>query len=1335
MDHTATFEEPLKLVVAGQGVDAMDEARDRAETRLTDELNEGGRFRHIINNIWKGNVAREFYRQRYIHEAKRAIDESGDIHLYQGPEQARIEAKMATLERFQSEDDELIHTEAGERREVRTANDELSTHFKDILRRYFDDSDDSISNEDALIEERTRFLQEYRQYSDNEAFGKGTVVIDNLTDIARAIAGKLEHGASLDHVLENMQVISGETREGVRTEAKHNKVDKIIEKLSSSPASLLVNETVLITGVTVAATIARLGSRSIVGAVTKTIAPGIAAGAWAGLRENKIVKDERAQHAREIARGEDIDVTTKRRAEMEATRYETVSAPDLERTLRVVGDNEALKAGGKDALQVALDSLAAVEARIRLSDQRHIDLISYTDSVTVGRERTDLDVARSEVRRTLDGHLTDELRDELGIDRAISLKDHIRQQADTFVDGIEQDMSAKDKAFKSLRMRRVASAAAIGSITGIVGGLVAQETLAAFDPTRAGLLEQIWGAKNVTINGEQHQTILEGLAHGDHQVIHTGPSHQFDTHAFGSTGEMSITDDHAIIDNKDGTISLLDPNKHVTLANVPIDANGNLPASSLKELHAAGMNVVDTSFDKQVTVTTNQQVSVDQYVQNHIAEATKVKRDIWYANDTQHVYDKNELGLHWGGNGGLAPNGYEMNVSNMTTGGSYEGSQSANWQQVAAEGNMKLAVSASLGTQSEVFMVDVAPDGSVNIPAGSPASQFFQNVNGHAVFTGAYAEAVQTTGADADGVTHMRPLATLVGNRSQTSVMDQVTTTTTEHHAQYTITTNGYDTTINNFTEVAPVIPLTARRPLERNRTENTEGMYGYNAEGWESQRRRWSDTRMPELQQNPNAHIQTGEALNFYENQQRDNRGQAYVDEIDRRIDSSAELQAINDTTRAMIVMPVAAVAESENIYRALSFYDLQDEEAKKQTVITLNLNWTQAAENDPDLRAKVDQTLAEVERARQDFPDLQIASFTTIFDDRPVYGEVIKSLYDTAAFAVQRAERTGAIDPDQDILLITNDADPLGMHRHYLKNYIEAVEEHKDSDAFIGTIRWDTESARDYPGYHVSQLFMQAMNIATTRTTQHSIAPTTIGPNSAFRVSMYAAVGGCDAEMGVGADSDLGRRVLAARGYVPTPRGTGYQSSTKIEGDGYGYDHPIIRQVIGADIDSDGSRLLNGGYRNGRWLAAAWDNFDAGETRAGAGVKAELIEPENVVTEFPVVQHRIEDQISKFITEWYPDQGVASFTLSMLFPDAVSASGITNAWQLRRTSKGYRFSFTQTGAERLRNSLMRDAQGRFDPVANRLKRRLYGSMNAATAKRPMSVEAPLVRPSENAV
>lgn len=801
--------DPINLVIVDQSRDALDAARDQADRRLSEEPVEGSGFRKFINGIWKGNIARDYYRQKYTNQALREIKANQDTLYYESPEDNRSQAKEATINRFLDGREELIHNTAGEKREIQSDNSELVTETKELIRRYCSGE----LNDETLKEERTRVLDAYRDKHGKDSLGDGVVTVDNMIEVAQAVSGAIENGESIDNVLNNLQVIIGEARTSVRTEARRSAVDKAIDSLSRTKVGSLVGPEVVATAVTTVASILKLGSHSVVGAITKTILPGVAAGAWAGLRENRRTKDEYTQHSRDMAMGKEFDDGATRRSEMEKVRYDSISAVYLTENLRSVIGGEKLDAGGNTALKDALQVLAAVETRIHLSDSRKIDLISFTNPADIGSERMALDIAVAEAKVALNGRLTDDVRKELGFSESASIGDVLKSQSDEFMGIIESDISAKDKAFNKLKARRVAKSVAIGVATGLTIGLLSQEVIAAVDPTRTGLIEQLWGAHNIPSTGDiEHQTVMHGLFAGNETTIHTGPSSEYISHAFGASGEISVSNDHNIVDNGNGTFSLVGANGHVGAENIPINSDGSLPQSSIDQLHKLGMVVNDKSFNIESAAAHTQQVSASDYVMNHPNETTHITRDLWYDNDTT-IADRNELRLQWGGNDGINDTGYQLDTSTMAADGSYHGIQSVDWNHAAQGGELKLAISATTDTQNHVFMVDIGPDGKVNIPAGSPAAQFFSNENGHAVFHGAYAEVVQTGNVDANGVEHIRPLATLVGDKKPGLITENVAGII--HHPSYEIITPGYDTIHENFTEMAPVIPVDSRKSLE----------------------------------------------------------------------------------------------------------------------------------------------------------------------------------------------------------------------------------------------------------------------------------------------------------------------------------------------------------------------------------------------------------------------------------------------------------------------------------------------------------------------------------------
>ncbi len=1351
--HLRADDEALKFVLVDQSHDAINEARDLADARLDQELGEGGRFKKFVNGIWKGNIAKDYYRQKYIHQELDTMREANDV-LAASPAERRIRATKATIDRFQSEYDELIHTNAGEHREVQTEDSALATGIKKIVR---DFAYGELSAQ-SLQEERTRLLNEYRATHGAEAAGKGLVTTDNLLDIARAVVGMVEHTESLDRaskidaIVDNMQVVTGEARNGVRTEARYNKVDKVIEKLADKKITSLITPGTLAVGVAAAGSIARLGSHSVIGAVTKTLLPGAAAAAWAGLRENRRVKDERTQHAREMATGGQFDSEhDKRRIEMEKTRYETIAALDLIGHLQTVGDEETLDNGGNDALQVALDALAAVQARVDLSDGKKLDLISYSSKTDVGEERMMLDLARREARLAVEARLTDEARQALGLSPQASVNGLITQRSllvsRVFVEG-EGGMNERDKAFAKLKAKRVTNAVAVGAVTGIVGGLVVQEAVAAIDPSRFGLIDAIRGdAALAQPDGSVHQTILAGALRGDESIVHTDASTTYESYETATNGSIELSDDHELITNEDGTIDLKDANGHVSVEGLVVDGNGTFDQASLDKLDAAGMVVEDHSFDQDVTTTTTQTVSTEQYLANHAAESTHVTRDFWYDNDTPAPnYDENELRVYRGGSDaapGIVEGGYQYTVAGMHADGSWQGGERVDWNQAAASGNLFVAVSGTYDSQGNPFMIPIGPNGEVNIPADSPAGQFFANENNSVAFNGAYMEIVQTAGVDAEGTVHIRPLATLVGDTSVHEVNDTVTTVTTEHHAEYTITTDGYDTTQENFTEMAPITPIASRRSMEALATPETPGGVEqpsyHGGERGAAYRARVIEESSPRIQAGGEAVLKPREELDWFHDNLARRMGEEYVRDVTAFVQNNPELSRMSNETETIVTMPVGGAFESETIYSTLATFALQDKEALAKTTLLLNVNWYDTAVDDPDSLAAIQKTIAEIDRAKADFPQLSVSVMQKEYVQSDVertggvLGYVVNDLVNTSLLALRSRMESGAMDSTHDVLVLRSDADVRGLSRTQLRNMQRSLRENTDVDVFKGATRFGVGEQRQFPGFGIVTNFSSALQMASTQ--ENSIH--TGGANFAVRASTLAAIDGLgyasperavgpyEKWTGVAADDvEIGNRISAAR-RVGQPS-NGYSGTT-----GDTTKTRRVKLVSGAAIDTNAQRLLPY-YLEGRSFQDAWEtgfSSEAGEyIGREAGARAIENAPKRENYNGSEVYSFIEKNLSTELG-FSSSDAAARKTLALFFAGVSSAYTISGS--IGGGKNSVRFTLTDKGREFIKNRVERESNGKFGSYGLRKMRQLYGVTNPGAKRQPASSTAPLVSAS----
>ena len=1362
----------FKLVTIDQSKDVEDFARDAAEARLTRELNTGGFFKRMGKNIWKGNFAREYYRQKYIREAKAEILSQGDLLAHKGELTAaqRGRAMESTIERFQTEYDEMIHGKAGERRDIHEKESPVALRFKDLVRRYANGE----LTDATLKEKHTEALNELREQYGEAALGKGTLTIDNMLQVAQGVKGAVEHGESLDNVINNMRVITGEARTGARTEARYNWTDKMIQKMERKKITSVAPEGLMIMGTAIASCVARITFDKTLSAALTVASLGLGAGVIAGLREKRRLKEEEVQHARDRATGGEINdaqPTTRRGRFMQrlfsrsAKEMEkvTLNAPPArefigkmrEKMAALELDDTDLPAGKTREMVIreALDALSVAHMRNEIADTEKKDVLGYPpEDGLVNDQRFEFGLAMAELKVALNNQLDDasraRLATELGLPPTSTLDQIVegQERAVSTTAEIRADESEKAQARRKLAVKRIAMAGTIGAAVSIVAGTLIHEGVANINDSGSNSLNGAFeGEPQVSADGQVHQTMLEGMLHGDQDPAHHGPSADFqpDTVIGDKDAHWTVTADHEMVKNPDGTFNLVDPNGNATVENMQVNPDGTMPDATRELLESKGMHIepADVTIPGE-THLEPQQVSLQEFVDNpnHEYQTTAVTHDPWMDNDTPApVFDKNEQGLHWTGTGVVTePDGsksYHMNISNMTEGGSYHNGQFISWVEAAQQGKMGLTVWPEDGSPKP-YIIPFNPDGSVTIPSDHPAAQFFADRNGHAVPIGGDVEASFLGEVDENGVQHINTLATVVGTNetSQMTFNDMVPVKEPDViQPGYKIITDGY-TTPGTVTEMPPVVPIYGRRPVEAlvrrplpERPSTPERPYAaYGEYGLLTPEiiRRMEEDRMPELRRDPKAKIPLGAGLDWHYSRKMD-QDPGYVAEIEAVVATLPKMSGLTNATKAIAPILVKANGEEDNIYNTLALYAQQDPTKLSQTQILLHVNWMDTAEGDPVEKAKIDKTKSEIQRALRDFPQLapQLSQFETVWEkaklDAGEYGDRLighaaQRMYDVAMFAARQAVQDGRINGDtDDLLILKGDADALGMSRKYLTNMIDTFETHPENDTFTGGVRWGTELSNELPGLGFLTNFIEINRIAAQRAHIKAFQPT-FGVNAAVRMSTFGAVGGIghysDQNESAPDDLAIGERVASARnaGSATGTAGAGYGAAgANVLGD----DHSYHRHVGGASIDTAADRF-EAKYVNGESITTIWDKVNQGghqDRRFGLrkGEKEDLRrKPQEAIG-------RIEHNMSELMSSWFPNEAQNAAALAVMLPGPDQLGGASAYEIIRRSDGSKKFTFSPEGREWLINRLQyrgdRPIASRRDPYGERQARQLY--------------------------
>lgn len=1085
--------------------DALEEqARDLAEERLSASKEDLKGISGVFSRIWKHNLAREYYRQVEIAKAKAEISEAGDLYVGEGADHSVHEAAMSSVvDRFVQEYEEVIHTDAGEERRVVGNESPENQHLNMLVRALIREYASGRIDEDNFNEEKKRVISEATGL-DGEELENTVNHTDNIFDIAKQAKLAVEHGASLDQIDKEIEIVVGKAKLGVRTESNFNTVDRIVSKLQSSRIGQFFNETTIATGVAIGYSLTAGISNKLVR--SKALAWGtlgasvVIGGVVAGARESVKIEDERRQHSRERAKGKEASVESERRSEMENLIYKTVSATTISESLNTLTD----KISNPEEFLNAVMVLAEAESRISLSDVEKIDLISYQDFGKIEKERLDLDIARAKAKIKLrslveDGTIT--LPDGKAFDDFYNTV--VNQQMDKLEEG-EGGLDEKDRLFKKMKRKKIAGAVFKSVTSGLVIGGVAQETGALLNDHKEGLMEHFFGVHTERV--PKSVTALEGMrrwivgekveARGLHQALLPDGSKVVLPDGVEITPNLNAS--HEFVFSKDGEVI----SEHIKFE------NGSLTPESEDILKQHEVNITRgvAHLTEQAEVNSTPQ----EVVSKHEDLFHKVHRKFWYDNDTSRI-DKNELKLHFGGqNGtGIGSDGkYVFNVAKMTPDGSVHDNLSVDTQNAIKEGKLKLLLSLSKETQFNAVEVPIDEHGNAIIDPNSEIGKiFFVNEGGHLKFIGKFAEVGHAVGKAGDGGDQFEILSTHVGegSRGVVNVQDVVKD----------VPVTNFDVVDHEpFVEPPMFIPVVGRTPLEpmesKRLTDRTREYYYSN--GNEDygllDRKKYRERMSKKILEDKNIDLSKDDLEIIVEYLNNEDPG--YIAELNKLIEGTKPIGSDIET-----VITVPAYQEGKNLEKTIRSYAKLKNRSKFELVILENHSAGVSRDN----------TLEVIEKMKLEFPDLNIVNLYKVFDKKPTIGEVRKYLVDSVMLRKVKSNIKNSL------AIVSNDADLEDISENYADKISETFKKDPNIDA-LGA-KWDfpEKNFKKFPLLHASQRLWQYLDISFRN--YYLKSPELIGRNSAFRSGVYAAIGGYNKNAKLAEDLEIGWLIKEARGY----------------------------------------------------------------------------------------------------------------------------------------------------------------------------------------------------------
>ena len=797
------------------------EARKAADAYMTESKQDAKGVKGFFKKIWKHTYAEAFYRGRQEKRAHAKIRETGNIYAGRDIEDSANESAMqAIAERFSSEYEGLLSK--GEEKKILNEEDPTANTTRDEIKKMVTDYATGTIDEKAFIEEKNRTINSLKK----EDLLKGANnYADNLLEIAKNARTAIEHGAKMEELDFDTNLIIGKAKSSLKTETKFNAVDKAIDSMKKTKVGKYISPASVSTALGIAYCIAigtskRLASSKA--AAFATLGGTVAvSGAFAGMNESQRLALERKQHGLEMAEGGKFEEGSKRREQMERFQYEMESSTDLKNKLHDLifekdqDGNEVPKDIEQKDINTILGSIGNIDARRSLNQEKNVDLISYSNIGNVEKERTDLDItvakAKVELRKMFEGKFKNSTPVGKTFDQY--LEEFTNTAKDALLGG-ENGIDTQDKAFKKYKAGRVAKKVTMAMGVGFIVGAGVQEIKALISEESQGVVEGALGSENIKVQTETPLEHLRGWLTHNPSHVGMGKAHEqlVDGHNF------KLPEGTKILENKDGTFNITRGDQVVS-DHIPLHfgANNELDPESLKRLGEDGIvgsashHVIDST--KEITTDANG------YLTNHPGAGTPVAREIWYGNDTPMHQDaagnwtgadQNELRTYWGGANGSGVNAhgdYEMDISHMTPDGSFQNGLSIDAQDAMKKGSLQAMVSLTEGTQHTPIAVSITPEGKVIFDHNNPLWQqiFKPDANGHMVAHVKYIEIVENRGT-VDGVEHIRPLGTYVGEG-----LDKIKETVPSHED---IVTNNLNTPLGD--EPPYFIPVLSRRPLEK---------------------------------------------------------------------------------------------------------------------------------------------------------------------------------------------------------------------------------------------------------------------------------------------------------------------------------------------------------------------------------------------------------------------------------------------------------------------------------------------------------------------------------------
>jgi hypothetical protein len=254
--------------------------------------------------------------------------------------------------------------------------------------------------------------------------------------------------------------------------------------------------------------------------------------------------------------------------------------------------------------------------------------------------------------------------------------------------------------------------------------------------------------------------------------------------------------------------------------------------------------------------------------------------------------------------------------------------------------------------------------------------------------------------------------------------------------------------------------------------------------------------------------------------------QNEAYRAELETQ---NQTLPEMSEKCRLAINIP-ASYAEHRIIYHTLEQYVGQkDKDGQPLPNDTFEIN---IFVNGPvSKQDEIDQTAAEVERFKNDHPDMKVNVVTKSYEERRTIGEFRKYITDLALLRGLKRPKQNS-----ELYMVFHDADCEGMDPAYLASIADTLDKNPQTDLVSTMEDYPEEDMKKYPLLYAArrlhQFSLQVMTSArygpeNPANPAEAGFPKVLGLWYGFRASSYAEVGGYKPEWEIAEDINLGMEI----------------------------------------------------------------------------------------------------------------------------------------------------------------------------------------------------------------